>query len=198
MASRRIRHTVPQVLLILTMLHAAALFGHAQSAPAAKLPQSTGETVIIGATALRIGMSKDDVISALGMQYNLLAWPDMLAPASRYSVLEGKSNLVGIVTFDGGYLTEVEKDWNPNDRHYSDGEVGRVLVTVFTHLVNEGKETCSIVISRPPPVSQNGQGPRIMVRDVGIKCGRKLIRISTTTEDGVDSLAITEEISSLY
>ena len=128
------------------------------------------------------------------MQYNLLAWP-MIPPTSRYSVKEGKSRLVGVVSFGGqGSLVAAEKTWTPEDRHYSDGEIGRTLAALFTSLVSEGKSACSIGTSQTPSILENGGQARIVGRDATIECGGKRIRISTTTQDGVDSMAIAEEI----
>jgi hypothetical protein len=186
---------VAQVLLALALVHAGvAQPGQAQPAPAEKPPQSPGETLIIGTTTLKLGMSKDSVIPALGMHYNILAWP-MMPSSSKYSVNEDQSKLVGIVSFDGqGNLTAAEKTWMPEDRHYSDGEIGRALVALFASLVSKGKNACSIGTSQTPSILENGRQARIVGRDSTIECGGKRIRISTTTFDGEDSMAIGEEI----
>jgi hypothetical protein len=106
--------------------------------------------------------------------------------------------MVGSLEFDEqGVLTYADKNWTPEGRHYSDGELGKSLVTVFAGLVREGKTACTIEASRFTSAvlkSVPPSGPRVVLRDAVVRCGDKGIRITATAFDGEDSMQVAEEI----
>ena len=110
-----------------------------------------------------------------------------------------KSGAIGFVDFNAqGNLAAARKVWTPESRPYSEGEIGRMLVTLMASLIRDGNSACtldaeeshSVEVKDPQP-----SVPRFVTRDAMIKCRQKQIRISTTTEsDGTESIQINEEI----
>jgi hypothetical protein len=187
---------VAEVLLALTLVHAgSAQPGQAQPAPAEKPPQSSGETLIIGTTTLRLGMSKDSVIPALAMQYEVIP----SGPRDRYyQIMASKSSYVGDLHFnEQARLVAAEKRWLPDFRAHNEGEVGKALFGAIGDLVSNGKTACWIDASQRHSAELKGQPskPGWVYRDATIACGQKRIHIAVPTEpDGTDSMQINEEI----
>jgi hypothetical protein len=161
-----------------------------------KPPQSTVDVLIIGTTTLRLGMSKDSVIPALAIQYDVTTTTNS---PGWYRLRVGKSAYVGDLYFnDQGSLVGAVKRWTPEPRHYSDGEIGRALIALIASLVSEGKSACSMdtlgtfsVEAKDP----HSPVPRVVDRSAMIKCGHKEIAIEVMTQpDGTDGMDITEGI----
>ena len=152
------------------------------------------ESLVIGATAVEIGMPLNIVAPALGMQYDLKR---ECPTCMRYAVW-AKTTFVGSFEFnEQGKVTYAERSWTPEERHYSDGELGKALVTLLAGLVSNGNTTCTIDASQSGSVELNRPQPsvpRLVLRDGVIACADKKIRITSTTFNGEDSMQITEEI----
>jgi hypothetical protein len=187
---------VAAVLLTLGVHAGRAQPGQAQPAPAEKPSQSAGETLIIGTTTLRLAMSKESLIPALAIQYDVTTTTEF---PGWYRLRVGKSAYVGDVYFnDQGSLVAAVKRWTPEPRHYSDGEIGRALIALIASLVSEGKRACSmdtLGTFSVEPKDPHSAVPRVVDRIAMIKCGHKDITIEVGTQpDGTDGMYITESI----
>jgi len=164
------------------------------------LPAVSDDTLIVGATTLKLGTSKDDVVRLLSAQYDLKS--EFETPKKEmYDTIDvwaGKQDLVARVHFDAkGDLEWAAKFWTPDtSRHYSDGEIGRAIFALWGTLPTG--VGCRMIarqshfLDSQPPFKQNGD----VQRDAHIECGHKRITFSTTSLKGDDSLSITEEIDS--
>lgn len=175
----------------------------AQGAQQTQTARATDDTLIVGTTTLKLGMAKDDVVRMLSLQYDLkseIEIPDKLRPEApeTIEVRAGTQNLIALVRFDiRGVLEWASKFWTPDtSRHYSDGEIGRVIFSLWGTLPNG--VGCKFIASQQqllessPPFKPSGD----RLRDAHIECGHKRITFSTSTFKGEDSLSITEEIDS--
>jgi hypothetical protein len=162
----------------------------------AQLPQvarsaGTDDTLIVGTSTLKLGMTKDDVVRMLSLQYDLRSdIPETIEARA------SAKDLVALVRFDGkGRLEWASKSWTPDtSRHYTDGEIGRVIFALWGTLPNG--VGCKFIaeqsqfLDSKPPFKPNGGGSR----NAHIECGHKRITFSTITLKGEDALTITEEI----
>jgi hypothetical protein len=148
---------------------------------------------------LKLGMARDDVVRMLSLQYDLDSdeIPEKLRSEfpEIIHVRSGKQDLVAVVRFDTrGTLEWASKLWTPDtSRHYSEGEIGRVIFALWGTLPNG--VGCKFIALQSqfhesePPFTPNGGS-----RNAHIECGHKRITFSTMTLKGDDSLNITEEI----
>jgi hypothetical protein len=170
--------------------------------------QLAGETLTIGTSTLRLGMSKDSVISALATQYDVIASDRAGLDASiggkpdgrHYLIMAVKSSLVGMVEFDDrGKLVAADKTWTPEPGPHSEGEIGRAIYALIATLVSEGERACSIDATQRNSDEPPGRAPRYIGRLATIQCGEKriLIGVSANQKDGTDSISIDEQIGNL-
>jgi hypothetical protein len=170
--------------------------GAQQTQPAR--PVGTDDTLIVGTTTLKLGMAKDDVLRMLSLQYDLKPVIEIPDKSETIEARTGRKDLIALVRFDKkGVLEWASKSWAPDtSRHYSDGEIGRVIFALWGTLPNG--VGCSFIteqshfLESQPPFKPNGDGSR----NAHIECGHKRITFSTITFKGDDSLNITEEIDS--
>ena len=167
----------------------------AQQGPPPLATPAIDETLIIGTTTLKLGMARQYVLAALGLQYDLISeLPDL----SWYSVRAASkpdSDLIGQLYFDKkGTLEHAVKHLTPSQqRHATDGEIGRVLFSIIGTLPNGG--VCSFMTVNFKSAAYNGAPEgKMQGRNAYIECGHKRFAFNTTTLDGDDSLDITEEI----
>jgi hypothetical protein len=187
---RRIEMRLSALPLVLTGV------AFAQQSPPLPVKPATDETLIMGTTTLKLGMARQYVLAALGLQYDVISQhpPDL----SSYSVRVGSkpdSDLVGRLYFDKkGTLEHAVKHLTPNQqRHATDGEIGRVLFSIIGRLPNGG--ACSFMTVNGKSAEYNGAPEgKMQWREAYIECGHKRFAFNTTTLDGDDSLDITEEI----
>jgi hypothetical protein len=193
------------LIFIIGLSLAAQEVGNTQAqAPPQKqqtAPEVSDDTLIVGTTTLKLGMPKDDVVRMLSAQYDLKS--EFETPKKdideSIDVWAGKQNLVATVHFDAkGMLEWASKVWTPDtSRHYSDGEIGRVIFTLWATLPTS--VGCRLIALK----SQDYEGPpytqshvKDVIRDAHIECGHKRITFTTLTSKGDESLNITEEIDS--
>jgi hypothetical protein len=180
-------------LSLLTLVLTGVAF--AQQSPPPLVTPAIDETLIIGTTALKLGMARQYVLAVLGLQYDLIS---QLPDLSWYSIRAGSkpdSGLVGQLYFDKkGTLEHAVKHLTPSQqRHATDGEIGRVLFSMIGTLPNGG--ACSFMTVNSKSAEYNGApAGKIQSRNAYIECGHKRFAFNTTTLDGDDSLDITEEI----
>jgi hypothetical protein len=147
------------------------------TAPAS--PQAAGASLTVGETTLKLGMPKATVLSALAVEYDV-------DDAGIYYIISNKSDVIGTVKFDDhGVLIGAEQILTPEQRPYSEEEIGRILISRIASLasvVNDG-QGCSIGASWPAPDSAS---PAILMwREAVIQCrGRRLVIGVLTSEKG--------------
>jgi len=175
----------------------------AQQAPARRPPRPVrdDDTLIVGTTTLKLGMPKDEVVRMLSAQYDLKSGlePTQKVIEESIDVWADKQNLVATVHFDAkGTLEWASKLWTPDtSKHYSDGEIGRVIFTLWAALPT-GVGCRMIALKSQDYTGQPYTQSQVahVIRDAHIECGHKRITFTTLTSKGDESLNITEEIDS--
>jgi hypothetical protein len=140
---------------------------------------------------------KDDVLRMLSPQYDLKPQINIPDKPETIEARTGTKDLAALVRFDKqGALEWASRSWTPDNRHYADGEIGRVIFALWGTLPSG--VGCAFITEQDhflesrPPFKPNGDG----LRNAHIECGHKRITFSTITMKGDDSLNITEEIDS--
>jgi len=153
----------------------------AQQSPPLLVTPAMDETLIIGRTTLKLGMTRQYVLAALGLQYDL----DPILSELQYTVRAGSkpdSDWVGLLYFDmKGTLEHAVKDLLPSQqKHYTDGEIGRVLFSIIGALPNGG--ACSFMTVNFKSAQYNGApAGRSQWRNAYIECGHKRFGFKTTS-----------------
>ena len=129
---------------------------------------------------MKLGMARQYVLTALGLQYDL---SPQLPDLSSYLVRADSkpdSDLVGQLYFDKkGTLEHAVKHLTPNQqRHATDGEIGRVLFSVIGTLPNGG--ACSFMTVNSKSMEYNGApAGKMQWRNAYIECGHKRFAFNT-------------------
>ena len=165
----------------------------AQEAPPSQVarPAVADDTLIVGTSTLKLGMSKDDVVQMLSLQYDVTT-----ELPGTFEARASAQELSALVHFDkNGRLDWASKFWTPDtSRHYTDGEIGRAIFALWGTLPSGAG--CQFIteqshfLDSKPPFKANGGGSRL----AHIECGHKRITFSTISLKGEDSLTITEGI----
>ncbi len=157
------------------------------SLPVHSEAQSASDTISIGSTTLKLGMSKDEVLSDLGKHY-LLENP---IPTDWY--IHPKSDngtLLGGVRFNtSGKLSKAWKVWTPEEKDYTAAEIAEVIHRIADKYVTEGNTACSLETSSSLPAPGPGH---LEMRTTVIRCGHKNISITLSWKSGPGNVQVNE------
>ena len=132
----------------------------------------------IGSVTLRLGMSKDAVMSELGKHYAVTCslCPPQGTPLEDWLIYEKThpDELVGNVRFVSGKLTLASRVWTHENKDYSGADTAEIVYKVFSKFVAEGNTNCTVKTW----ASQQSSGPgELEFRETQITCGHREIAI---------------------
>jgi len=160
-----------------------------------------GDSLMVGAVTLRLGMPKDVSLDALRSRYDVEKWdspsvPDASALPEDWRV-QGKGHktpidkVLGTVRFRSGKLVLVSREWTPEDKEYTSANVAEIIYTLATKFVGEENVNCHLRTW----TSQQEPGPgHLEFRETHITCGRRQIVITLSWQSSASWVQITESI----
>jgi hypothetical protein len=140
--------------------------------------QMSSDTISIGSTTLKLGMTKDSVLSTLGEHYALSKVALRSTPREPIEMWDfretGQTFPLGSMQFKYGKLSKVGMDLTSDNRRYSAEEIAEVVYGVADTFLQQGNTQCSLgtETSVPPPTPGHAG-----FKATQIKCGHKTIEI---------------------
>lgn len=151
--------------------------------------------------ALRLGVAKDIVLSALLNRYDLVETNGSVSDSSNLPddwQVQDRSHktpadkVLGFVRFRSGKLTSITEELTPEDREYTGPNVAEIIYTVTSKFVREGNTICRLQTWS----SQQQSGPgHLEFRETHITCGRRQLEIIISWQSAASWVQVRESLS---